>query len=564
MFHVPAVLELVWAAVALFGLGCGLGTWVHRQSRLPAWAWLPLVGAAACAVSYLLFFAYFFSPGAGRLAVRLSWVFSVGFFVWRCREKDTRDLLRQREVWVPVLLTVLLTGSYLASAMALPVTVNNRLWFGLPPDNFLPYIIAQHFSNGVYGLGVPPIELDNTYRSSDRPPLQAAVTLAAFAVHKGNRELYYQFVATICQMGWIATLYALGRVMGFPGRYRRMVLLAAAGSGFFYVNSIYTWPKLLSTWLFLFGLLLILFIVRERERERAGEAGRGVVSPWVLPIAAAAMALGLQAHAGVAFSVLALPWLAACWRPWRALSRPWRSAVGAVALAIALMAPWMAYQRFYDPPGDRLLKMHFAGVGVEQVDPRSFTQALADTYRALSWQAYAEGRLANLRLQWFGTFPIALESPIDWVQWQQFYRHVPLIGFLWAGYVLLFTRPARSGLADPDEPLRLTRELVWFAFITMAIWIVLMIATSSTLVHQGSYVMTTLLLFGGAAFVAALPSLIRWTVLGLHLALFVPCYLVSTRIALVPDGPPQPVLLAAALVCFALFAAGLTLLPAED
>lgn len=558
MLHVPAVLELLWAAGALFGLGCGAGTWLYRRSRLPAWAWLPLVGVAACAVSYLLFFVYFFSPGAGRLAVRLYWIFSVALFLWGCRERDTRELLRRREVWVPVLLTVLLTGSYLASAMALPVTVNNRFRFGLPADNILPYIVAQHLSNGVYGLGVPPIVLDNTYRGSDRPPLQAAVTLAAFAVHKGNRELYYQFVATICQMGWIATLYALGRVIGLPPRHRRIVLLAAAGSGFFYVNSIFTWPKLLSTWLFLFGLLLILFIIR--ERKRAIEEGRGAVSPWVLPIAATAMALGLQAHAGVAFSVLALPLIAVCWRPWRAFSHPWRSAVAAAALALALMAPWMAYQRFYDPPGDRLLKTHFAGV--EQVDPRSTTQALADTYRALSWQEYAEGRLANLRLQWFGTFPIPLESPIDWVQWQQFYRHVPLIGFLWAGYVLLFTRPARSDL--PDESLHLTRQLAWFAFITMAIWIVLMIVPSSTLVHQGSYVMTTLLVFCGAAFVAALRSLVRWTIVSLHLGLFVWCHLVSTRVAVVPDGPAQPALLLAALLLFGLFAAAVRLLPAES
>ena len=31
-------------------------------------------------------------------------------------------------------------------------------------------------------------------------------------------------------------------------------------------------------------------------------------------------------------------------------------------LALVLYAPWLAYQRLYDPPGDRLLKWHLAGV----------------------------------------------------------------------------------------------------------------------------------------------------------------------------------------------------------
>lgn len=279
------------------------------------------------------------------------------------------------------------------------------------------------------------------------------------------------------------------------------------------------------------------------------------------------MTLGLQAHAGVAFSVLALPFLAAYWRPWRAISA--RSAVVAATLAIGLMAPWIAYQRFYDPPGNRLVKMHFAGIA--DIDARSTTQALADTYRALTWREYLQGRLANVQQQWFGAYPIALESAIDWVQWQQFYRHVPLIGFLWVGYALLFTRgarPARSDLPDhadnPEEPLHLTRQLAWFALITMAIWIGVMIVPSSTMIHQGSYVMTTLLVFCGAAFVAALPAPIRWTIVSLHLVLFVLCYLVSTRVAAVPDGPAQPATFMLAMLLFAMFAATLTLLPGED
>lgn len=548
MLHVPTLLELAWAAVALFGLGCGLGTWLHRVSRLPPWAWLPLVAVAALAVSYLLFFIYFFSPHAGRFAVRFWWVISVALFVWYCRKTDTRERLRQRDVWVPMLLTVLLTGSFLASAAAVPVTVNGRFRFPLPADNGFPFIFAQHLSNGLYGVGVPPQPLDSDWRTSDRPPLQAAITLATFAVHKGDRAVFYQFVTTICQMGWVGTVYALGSVIGFRRRQQQIVLLAAASSMFFYLNSVYAWPKLLSAWLFLLGLVLVLFAVRERGRA----------SDWVLPIAAAAMILGLLAHTGVGFSVLALPWLAACWRPWRVTTL--RSATAAAIVAFGLMSPWIAYQRLYDPPGNRLIKMHFAGI--PNIDARSTTQALADSYRALTWQEYLQGRWANVEQQWFGVYPLPLESPIDWVQWQQLMRHVPLVGFLCVGYVLLFTRPAWLDLSD--EALRLIRQLAWFALITMAIWIVVMIVPASTLIHQGSYAMTALLLFCGAAFVAALPTSIRWAILSLHLSLFAFCYLFSTRVSEIPHGPPQTATFITAMFLFGMFVAALRFVPAED
>lgn len=241
--------------------------------------------------------------------------------------------------------------------------------------------------------------MDLDWRTSDRPPLQAAITLAAFAVHRGDHFAFYRCVATICQMGWVGTLYALGRAIGLRRRHRQVALLLAGSSVFFYLNSIYTWPKLLSAWLCLVGILLVLHVVRERGRA----------SEWILPMAAASLALGLLAHAGVGFSVLALPWLAVCWRLWRVVSV--RSVIVAAMVTIVLLSPWIAYQRFYDPPGNRLIKMHLAGVSA--IDARSTTQALADTYRALTWRDYLHGRWANLRQQWFGNYPAPCDSWID-------------------------------------------------------------------------------------------------------------------------------------------------------
>jgi hypothetical protein len=228
-------------------------------------------------------------------------------------------------------------------------------------------------------------------------------------------------------------------------------------------------------------------------------------------------------------------------------------------VALALMGPWLAYQRFYDPPGDRLFRMHFAGIS--DTDTRGTVQTIADSYRALTLEEHLRGRWANVQQQWFGRYPLPLESWIDWVQWHQLMRHVPLVGFLCAGYMLLFMRPTWIDL--PGEPLRLTRQLAWFALITMVIWIVVMFVPASTLIHQGSYAMTALLLFCGAVFVAALPAFIRWTVLSLHLLLFAVCYLFSTRVAVTPAGPPRPEAFIVAMSLFGMFAGALRLLPDE-
>jgi hypothetical protein len=512
----PRPLQIVWAAIVLFGFGSGFGTYLHRATRLPSWFWLPCVSATSCLVAYGLFFVSFFDPAVGRVAAWSVWQASLVLFVYTyCRRPDLRRMLRQRDAWLPALLTVLLGLGYLASVIASDADINHRFRFPTPPDNSLPLMMAERIAGGAYGVGVPPGALDHDWRGSDRPPVQAAIALATLPLHLGDFGFFYQFVATWCQMGWVAAIYALGRTIALPRRYLQFAMIAAATSPFFFFNSVYTWPKLLSAWLCVTGLAIILHVLREAD-------GPSRAQPIV---GAGAITLGLLAHGGSAFSMLALPLLGVWWKPWRVIGRT--TALAAAVTCIVILSPWVAYQRFYDPPGNRLFKLHFAGV--EQIDARGTFEAMRDTYRELTWSSYLAGRWRNVTQQWFGTYPLQLEHPIDWVQWQQLMRHIPLIGFLCAGFLMLVWTPARSDL--PDASLRLIRQLTWYALLTAVIWIVVMIVPSSTLVHQGSYVMTLLLLFGAAVLTAMLPPWPRRLLLMLHVGLFAACYLFSTRTA---------------------------------
>jgi hypothetical protein len=526
-------LYIFYAAVVLFGLGSGFGTFLHRASRLPAWFWLPCVSGAACLASYALFFVFYFHPDAGRVAALLAWGVSVGWFVLSWRDARVRRTLRQRDAWLPVLLTTVLTASYLGSVLASDASINYRFRYSLPGDNYMPRSHAEWISGGPHPLGVAPPLIVGGWHQSDRPPLQAGLALVA---QQFNASItFYEFAATICQMGWLASWYALARTIALPRRYLRFSLAAAASSPFFFFNSVYTWPKLLATWLFISGLAIVLQVLREHRQkqrqehspQRSEEEQRERVSPWVLAMAGVAIALSMLSHGGVGFSMLALPLLAAFWKPWRLLRTHWGAILAAAALIPLLYVPWTMYQKFVDPPGNRLLKQHFAGV--EEIDGRGTWEAIADTYRALDARTYVAGRWANVRQQWFGKYELPEESWIDWVQWQQMMRHLPMIGFLCAGYIMLLWTPARADL--PAPVLLVVRQLTWYAIATAAIWIVVMIVPGSAMLHQGSYVMTFLLLFSASVLTAMLPPAARWTILSLHVALFASCYFFSIRTA---------------------------------
>jgi hypothetical protein len=74
------------------------------------------------------------------------------------------------------------------------------------------------------------------------------------------------------------------------------------------------------------------------------------------------------------------------WRGWRAL-------VPAALVFFALSLPWLAYQRFYEPPGNRLVKWHVAGAIAP--DARGVWQALTENYAQLGAKAALETRRVN-------------------------------------------------------------------------------------------------------------------------------------------------------------------------
>ena len=109
---------------------------------------------------------------------------------------------------------------------------------------------------------------------------------------------------------------------------------------------------------------------------------------WVLAVTLAA--LSMLAHGGTIFALIALIPFALR----RRTRIPLRALAASVVPAAACYIPWMLFQRFVDPPGNRLLKWQIAGVIVP--DSRGFVKTLVMQYQALSFHHLLSNKWVNV------------------------------------------------------------------------------------------------------------------------------------------------------------------------
>ena len=251
------------------------------------------------------------------------------------------------------------------------LAAQTRFMEWLPPDDILPMMVADWLRAG--RVAVSPL---GEWLTSDRPPLQTGLyLLLALKFH----EIGYQIVASWLQATFLLGVWALGIAAGLPAAARRMVMLACCVLPITILNTLYVWPKLLPVGhlMFVFALVFCCSPREPREQTAVGVLAGGMA------------ALALLSHGAGAFALLGFAIVAiAAWH-WPS----WRTAAAAVVTLLLLYAPWMAYQRFLDPPGNRLMKWHLAGVAA--FDPRGVLETLQQSYSALTWHDYVGGRLAN-------------------------------------------------------------------------------------------------------------------------------------------------------------------------
>jgi hypothetical protein len=528
-----------WLTILFVLLGLVPGLALTRALRLPAAFCTPMVFATSSAIAYALFWLFFFWPTQAALIASFVLILSVAGVFGAALFSDLLRVLRERDVWLPGALMFTLTCAYLAYLFWAGVPVDQRFTVPLlPEDNLFPLYLADRFFYRYTFDPAPQAPLTTFIlptKSSDRPPLQAAVVLAVRALSliepRGRIDKQaYQVLTTVCQMVWLPALYLLGRTIGLRRRQLTFVLAGAALSGFFLLHSLYTWPKFFAAWLFLLALALLIHAVRgaTRARRAPSPAARAALL-WVA--IGATGALSLLAHGGPFFSALALPVLLLHPDVRRALRRPRvvAGALGAVLAGALFLIPWLAYQRYYDPPGNMIPKFHLAGVMT--VDDRSTLQAIKDAYGSVTAGEYLRGRWENLKEQGLVLGKFNARGPVDWVQWQQYFHHLPALDFLVAGLILfLVSRRARARHAAAFD----LTPLTWYAFAATLVWLWLLFLPNTAWVHHGSFATASLLFFCAAAWLGTLPAWVGSTLMGLHALVFVGFWLSKDTL---PSGP---------------------------
>lgn len=533
-----ALLAFIGQGVLLLAIALALRRCLQPHLNLPAGLLWFAASAGVAALGYLAFWCYFASPAFGRAFSWAVLAVSVTIVLGPAKSDDSGadELLRPLALaGVAGLGFVALTCLFGDAPFS--YVAANRFMLNLPVDNEIPRLFADRLWSGQ-----SPRHLAGDWLSSDRPPLQTGWTLLTRPIFTslgfdvdtaaGTGGVWFQLL-------WIPAVWATLRRFGACTRVAAAMVAATAFTGLHLFFTVYTWPKLGAA-----ALVLGAFVLSNPKPEESTTVRRFAVG-------GGCAALGWLAHGGVAFSLLGLIPVALFWllrEQW--LRRPWL--MGGIAFGV-IVAPWVVYQKCYEPPGNRLLKWHLAGV--IPPDSRGFGETLVDSYSRLGWHGALANRMNNLRLQWSGDWRNLLRfkpaaDPLP-RRGEEITYTARTFGW-WLPAIVFLPWIVWRRRKEPDAIL--SSAAVWWIAGWVA-WLGLMFLPDSARAHQGTLV-TQLL---GV-------SLLMWTALSLHRLVFLALALAQMAAFLTQWVSASPALagamnpLAAAVAtCAALGMAGVVL-----
>lgn len=436
-----------------------------------------IVGVLAVALAgYGTFWLGFLHPLAGHVGAWLAFA-GAAATIWQRWDEARGEIRRAAPVALATVLFVFAaTGLLLLyPSESLAATAQGR-FFGMPGDNDIPRVFAQ-----IIDARNPTRVLGADWLTSDRPPLQTGLALLAWPLLSLGRIDFGTACTTTgiwFQALWFPATWALLRSLGLRSRVALGVTATLSASGFLMFDCVYVWPKLGAAAFVV--LAYLLWFARPGTASRARGLGLG----------AACAACGCLAHGGVMFSLLPLvalaladAWHKSAWRQWGV----------AAALFLLLALPWLLYQKFYAPPGNRLVKWHLAGV--IEPDARGVGAALRDQYRAIGWRGAWDARAQNFRMllgrDWLESFNPRADAGARRTNDVAFPLRIAAawtLGLAALPWVWFKHRHARW-------PRRRNHILAvsWLAG-GLAVWLALMFSPNSLFTHQGSFVTQLLML----------------------------------------------------------------------
>jgi hypothetical protein len=416
----------------------------------------------------------------------------------------------------------------------------------LPADNLLPAYLVEWFYE--YGHSGHPL-FPPDWLASDRPPLQVGYLLGQKPFEAFDDEANYQVAAVVLQQLWIVGLWSLLLAARVRKVTRGLVMGTVLLSNLALLNGFFVWPKLLPAAMLLAAAALTI-------TPLWGELRRGI---WGAVLVGILLGVAMMGHGSSVFGVIPLALVVS----WRGLPS-WRWLGVAALVAIAVMAPWSAYQKYGEPPGNRLLKWSLAGV--PEIDDRGTVETIVDSYREVGLGGAIHDKGQNF-VTMVGGGPAweavqradddlrsdDLEGAVREVRLIFFFNFFPALGLLLiAPFVMLAAR--RRGRASPED---WSFALTCFAVVGIGClgWGLLAFGdlASRTVLHVCSYLLPILAFAGSVAGLRAVfPRFAVYyagVAAAVMLALYVP-YLEP------PPAPVQTAFSLGAALLAALFLAG--------
>lgn len=241
-------------------------------------------------------------------------------------------------------------------------TAATRFLPGLPSDNGIPIFFAEWYFH--HGHQTPIPEFPGEWLSSDRPPLQVGYVLSQMPFYRALPGQHYEALGVALQQLWIIGLWALLEAARVSRVTKGLAMITVLISDVAMVNGFFIWPKMLPAAMLLAVAALVLTPLWHEVRTKK----------WGAALVAALIGLAMMGHGGSVFAVIPLVIVGA----WRGLPS-WRWLGVGVLVGLCFMAPWSAYQKYVDPPGNRLLKYMLAGE--PEVSEKGTGEAIIDGYK---------------------------------------------------------------------------------------------------------------------------------------------------------------------------------------
>ncbi len=376
---------LVIAAVQLFltaapGVAATLLAVRSGVRNVPVLLGIGLAGSGVAAM--LTFWVYYLVPRAGGLCAYAVLFGSIAVMVWTRRSVSRhRDLLRRLSLplglWALASLFIIFFG-YLHGGTEYAL-VPPSFRFAMQPSLFTgDHFIPLYFSDWMFAgsAGSPPDFFGWLF--SDRPPLQTGYVLTQRIFGWDATGTHYMALGVGLQQFWIVGMWALLTAARVSSRTRSLAIVATLVSDVALVNGFFVWPKLLAA-SFVLAALALLVAPGESPLRR---------QPLTIVLLGALAGLTFLSHGTGVFGLIPVAAVAL----WRGLPN-WRWLCAAAMAMLVLVLPWMAFQHFENPPGDRLLKWSLAGV--VEIDERGAVETIVDEYRRVGVGGALENKLQN-------------------------------------------------------------------------------------------------------------------------------------------------------------------------